>query len=62
MASPRAANTASTMRLLVSTFPPATAEGGSALTSEPAGATTSTGAKAPAEAGMSGSVTARTTK
>ncbi len=33
-----------------------------ALTSLPDGATTSTGAKAPADAGMSGSVMARTTK
>src|SRR5262245_55382524 len=62
MAPARAENTASTMRLEVSTLPPATAAGERALTRVPGGATTSTGANAPAEAGMSGSVTQRTTK
>ena len=57
-----AAKSASTMRLEVSTLPPATAAGERAFTRQPGGATTRTGAKAPAEAGMSGSVTQRTTK
>ena len=61
-APPRADMTASTIRLEVSTLPPATAAGGGRATRLPAGAITSTGAKAPAEAGMSGSVRARTTK
>ena len=50
------------MRLEVSTFPPATAAGASALTSDPRGAMTVTGRYAPAEDGMSGSVSTRTTK
>src|SRR5687767_12243102 len=62
IAFPSAENTASTIRLDVSTLPPATAAGGRAFTSVSSGATTVTGANAPAEAGMSGSVTQRTTK
>src|SRR5207253_7868353 len=54
--------TTSVMRLDVSVLPATTAAGERALTSEPAGARTSTGAKAPPDAGTSGSVTQRTTK
>ena len=43
-------------------FPATTAAGGRALTSEPSGAGRVTGAKAPPEAGTSGSVRQRTTK
>jgi hypothetical protein len=61
-ASPSAAKSASTMRPDVSTFPAATAAGGSALTSEPSGALTETGANAPPDEGKSGAVRQRTTK
>jgi hypothetical protein len=50
------------IRLDVSVFPATTAAGGRALTSEPSGARTVTGSNAPPEAGMSGSVSTRTTK
>jgi hypothetical protein len=50
------------MRHDVSTFPAATAAGARALTRQPFGACTVTGAKAPPDAGTSGSVKHRTTK
>ena len=50
------------IRLEVSVFPAATAAGDRALTSEPSGARTVTGTKAPPEAGRSGAVRQRTTK
>ena len=62
IAEPRAAKRQSTIRQEVSTFPAATAAGGRALTSEPSGAVTVTGAKAPPEEGRSGAVRQRTTK
>ena len=58
----KAAKTTSTMRDEVSTFPAATAAGARAFTSDPSGARTVTGAKAPPEAGTSGAVRQRTTK
>src|SRR5204862_105023 len=61
-ASPKAAKTTSAIRLDVSTLPAATAAGRRALTSDPSGAATETGTKAPPEAGASGSVRQRTTK
>ena len=61
-ARPNARKSTSTIRLEVSTLPAATAAGGSALTRQPSGARTVTGASAPAEAGTSGSVRQRTTK
>ena len=53
--------TTSTIRLDVSVLPATTALGGSAFTRQPSGARTVTGAKAPPDAGISGSHTARTT-
>ena len=62
IAPPSAAKTVSTMRPEVSTFPAATAAGAPAFTSEPSGALTDTGAKAPPDEGRSGAVRQRTTK
>src|SRR3954464_1251730 len=50
------------MRDDVSVLPATTAAGGRALTRQPSGAVTVTGANAPPEAGRSGSVRQRTTK
>ena len=50
------------MREEVSVLPAATAAGRRALTSDPSGARTVTGANAPPDAGRSGSVRQRTTK
>ena len=61
-ACPKAASTTSVILLDVSVFPATTAAGARAFTSEPSGARTRTGAKAPPQAGMSGSVSRRTTK
>ena len=58
----RAPRTASVMRLDPSTLPAATAWGGRACTRLPSGAMIVTGANAPADAGMSGSVATRTAK
>ena len=54
--------TRSATRLEVSTLPAATAAGGRAFSRHPSGAITSTGRKAPAEGGASGSVSTRTAK
>src|SRR4051812_49697147 len=50
------------MREDVSVLPATTAAGGRALTRQPSGAVTVTGANAPPDAGRSGSVRQRTTK
>ena len=58
----RAPITASVIRLEPSTLPAATALGGRAFTTLPSGAMMVTGANAPADAGMSGSIATRTAK
>src|SRR5690348_15501045 len=57
-----ASRTVSAIRWLVSTLPPATADGARAATSEPAGARTAIGAYVPELDGTSGGISTRTAK